>query len=102
MDVLLVYEGRKADHCQLARYHAPNPLRFIWHHVQPKEAGGATVEENLAQLCDNDHYAVHRLMWELANGGVVSKGSRYQMALARAGYEACVAAGTTSQIPNEG
>lgn len=51
----------------------------------------------------NCHYAVHSLMWELAWG--ITPGPTYtleQMALARQGYEAAVAAGTVAKMPKEG
>jgi HNH endonuclease len=93
----------KASRCEIARYHRPAPLRFIWHHVLPQACGGKTEPSNLAQLCDNDHYAVHLLMWHLAHGGIppAVKGTRAQRALAQRGYDAAVAAGTQDQIPKE-
>jgi hypothetical protein len=33
--------------------HRPVPLRFVFHHVQPQEAGGQTVAGNLIQICDS-------------------------------------------------
>jgi len=92
-----------ADHYQISRRHIPQPLRFVWHHIQPHEAGGATTAENLAQLCDSCHYSTHRLLWHLARGeplGIVPR--RAQLELARQGYAACQAAGTVDRIPNEG
>ena len=89
--------------CQASGSHDPVPLRFVWHHVQPHECGGATSAENLVQLCDSCHYSVHRLLWHLAKGlpaGPIPR--RAQQALAVRGYQACVAAGTVAQIPNEG
>ena len=92
-----------ATTCVASGSHNPKPLRFVWHHVQPHEAGGPTVAANLAQLCDSCHYSVHRLLWHLAQGvavGMVPRKS--QLALAQQGYNACVAAGTVTKIPNEG
>src|SRR5262249_12710475 len=74
-----------AVRCQLAAYHAPRPLRFVWHHIQPAAAGGATIAANLAQVCDNCHYAVHVIMWQLANSQPLSRCSRAQLLLARQG-----------------
>ena len=93
----------KAASCQLAIIHQPKPLRFVWHHVLPETCGGLTQTGNLASVCDNDHYAVHVLMWYLANGGIPLgvKGTRKQLALARLGYEQAVAAGTAGRIPKE-
>lgn len=82
--------------------HRPKPLRFVWHHIQPKEAGGQTVDANLAQLCDSCHYTIHRLMWYMAHGTALPKVHRNQLKLATQGYEACVTAGTVNKIPNEG
>ena len=94
----------KADHCEISTMasHYPPPLRFVWHHIQPQEAGGATVATNLAQLCDSCHYAIHDVMHALAKELPVPRAHRDQLKLAREGYEACVAAGTVGKIPNEG
>ena len=92
-----------ADHCQISKTHRPEPLRFVWHHIWPKETGGPTTRENLASLCDSCHYSVHRLLWHLARGeplGIVPR--RAQLELARQGYVACQRAGTVDRIPNEG
>jgi HNH endonuclease len=94
--------------CQASGSHDPLPLRFVWHHVQPAEAGGLTVASNLVQLCDSCHYSVHRLLWHLAQNelhGPVPLGPvprRVQLALALTGFSKCMAAGTVAQIPNEG
>jgi hypothetical protein len=83
--------------------HRPVPLRFVWHHVQPKEAGGLTVAVNLVQVCDGCHYSVHRIMWHLARSlPPPAPLNRAQNGLARHGFDACVAAGTVARIPNEG
>ncbi len=94
--------GRAAT-CVASASHSPEPLRYVWHHVQPKEAGGATIPENLASVCDSCHYTIHRLMWNLAQGlsiGTVPR--KTQLALAQQGYNKCLAAGTVAKIPNEG
>jgi HNH endonuclease len=104
----------KPTSCEITAYHVPEPVRFVLHHIQPKEAGGATVESNLANLCDNCHYGVHRLMYymRLQNEGNTLTSDqqqlldhpprRAQLALAKQGFDACVAAGTVNDIPNEG
>jgi HNH endonuclease len=103
---MVTFEGGRASHCQLAAYHAPEPLRYVFHHIQPQEAGGVTAEENLAQVCDGCHIAVHVLLYALARGGgslpAGVRVNRRQLALARQGYEACAAAGTVNRIPDEG
>ena len=92
-----------AVRCDASKAHSPVPLRFVWHHVQPQEAGGATVAGNLVQLCDSCHYSVHRLLWQLANGLPVQRAPRRaQLALAQRGFAACTAAGTLAQVPDEG
>ncbi len=83
-------------------FHRPKPMRFVWHHVQPLVAGGKTVPANLASLCDSCHYSIHVLLWHLGQRTTpLVKGTRRQRALARRGYEACVAAGTVGLIPKE-
>jgi len=83
--------------------HRPTPLRFVWHHIQPQEAGGATVTENLVSLCDSCHYSIHRILWTLKQGTPLPKHlNSTQVGYAQAGYSRCVAAGTVAQIPNEG
>jgi len=90
--------------CQVAKWtHRPVATRYVKHHIQPQTAGGKTVPENLATLCDNCHYTVHMLLFNLAKGTVPPmKGTRAQRALAQQGYAACVAANTVDKIPNEG
>lgn len=43
----------QADHCEASGTHSPTPLRHVWHHVQPHEAGGPTTSANLVQVCDS-------------------------------------------------
>jgi hypothetical protein len=103
VSLLLEFRGVTASRCLASASHSPVPLRFVWHHVQPHEAGGLTVPENLVELCDSCHYSIHRLLWHLAKGlpaGLVPR--QAQLALATRGYDACVAAGTVARIPNEG
>jgi hypothetical protein len=93
----------KASKCEGSGSHSPMPLRYVWHHIQPRETGGATVPANLVQLCDSCHYSAHRLMYQLARGLPLDKPPRLVLlALATRGYQACIEAGTTDQIPNEG
>lgn len=103
-----------AGSCTVTRTHQPEPVRFVWHHVQPKEAGGQTVASNLVEICDNCHYTIHRLMWIMASqslgrpvtpdqlGMLARPPRRVQLGIAKEGFAACQAAGTVPQIPNEG
>jgi hypothetical protein len=93
----------KAVRCELSATVGSHPARrFVWHHVLPQACGGLTVPANLAQLCDNDHYAVHDLMWLLAQGGTPAKPyTRAQLALATRGWQEAVAAGTAGKMPKE-
>jgi hypothetical protein len=104
MSALLTLPGYgKATMCVASGSHSPVPLRYVWHHIQPQEAGGTTVLANLIQVCDSCHYSIHRLMYHLAQAGPLGPVPRQaQLAFATQGYEACVAAGTVAQIPNEG
>src|SRR6266480_8072976 len=89
----------RATSCQVSASHSPQPLRYVYHHIQPKEAGGPTTPENTVPCCDSCHYSIHRLLWHLAKGlptGPVPR--RAQLTLAKRGYAACVAAGTVAQI----
>lgn len=98
-------EVGKAMSCSISANHTPAPLRFIWHHILPKSCGGTTVAANLASLCDNCHYAIHALMYELkANGKITPsrKNGKLRMQYAQQGYDQAVAAGTVAHIPNEG
>jgi hypothetical protein len=93
----------RAQRCQASASHSPVPLRFVWHHVQPHEAGGLTVAANLIEICDSCHYSIHRLLWILANKlprGPVPRQS--QLAYAQLGYARCLVAGTVDKIPDEG
>lgn len=103
MQALLEFAGARATQCMGSGAHAPQVLRFVWHHIQPREAGGATEPENLVELCDSCHYSVHRLLWRMAQSqplGFVPR--QAQLKFAKLGYERCKAAGTVDQIPNEG
>lgn len=93
----------KATRCELGnppRTHVPR--RFVWHHILPQACGGKTEAGNLAQVCDSCHYAVHDLMWWLAQGQAPARPwTGPQMALAEQGYQAAVAAGTAGHMPKE-
>jgi hypothetical protein len=114
MSALLEYAGVPATRCDASGTHNPRPLRFVWHHVQPHEAGGPTVPANLVQVCDSCHYTIHRILWVMAQialqkpvtdvqrAYITNPPRQAQLALASKGYDACVAAGTIAQIPNEG
>jgi len=114
MGSMLTFEGTSATICVASSSHSPVPLRYVWHHIQPQEAGGQTVPENLAQVCDSCHYTIHRLMWimgQIALGKFITSEQRKQvttpprrsqLVLAGKGYEACRLAGTIGKIPNEG
>jgi len=111
---LLTFNGFKATRCEASGTHNPVPLRYVWHHVQPREAGGVTASANLVQVCDSCHYTIHRIMWvmaQIAQGATVTDEQRAyithpprlaQRTLAGKGYDACLTAGTIDQIPNEG
>jgi hypothetical protein len=114
MSALLEYEGTTASRCDASATHNPVPLRYVWHHIQPQEAGGLTTPSNLVQLCDSCHYSVHRILWTMAcialghpvtdvqRGYVTHPPRKAQLQLASRGYDACAGAGTTAKIPNEG
>ena len=113
-ELLLEFAGSPANRCDASHTHTPTPLRFVWHHIQPQEAGGQTVSANLVQVCDSCHYTIHRLLWvyrlvalglpvtDVQRGYITKPPRRAQLALASQGYEACRVAGTIPQIPNEG
>jgi hypothetical protein len=93
----------RAVRCDASGSHSPAPLRFVWHHIQPHEAGGETVATNLVEVCDSCHYTIHRLLWHLAKGEPVGLVPRQtQLTLATLGFNKCMAAGTVARIPNEG
>ncbi|MGH7240487.1 MAG: HNH endonuclease signature motif containing protein, partial [Candidatus Saccharimonadales bacterium] len=96
----------KPTACAVTTYHVPRVTRFVLHHIQPKEAGGPTVTENLVGVCDGCHYTIHRIMFALAcnklgkpvppdyQNALDNPPRRAQLALAQQGFDACVAAGT--------
>jgi hypothetical protein len=114
METLLEFAGSPANRCDASATHTPVPLRFVWHHIQPQEAGGQTVSANLVQVCDSCHYTIHRLMWvmrlvalqlpvtDVQKAYITKPPRRAQLVLAGQGYEACRIAGTIDKIPNEG
>lgn len=88
--------------CANPVHHAPPPARSVRHHILPLEAGGTNTDDNKVWLCDTDHYTVHHIMYEWAQGRVVHGFDAYQRNLAAEGYGRAVAAGTVDKIPNEG
>lgn len=94
----------KATRCEAYGSHRPQPLRFVWHHVLPEACGGKAEPGNLAQVCDSCHYSIHILLWLLARGGLgdgTIRGTKGQRAIAQAGYDKAVAAGSAGKIPKE-
>ena len=88
--------------CVVPIIHRPRPLRFVWHHVLPQTCGGQTNRENCISVCDNCHYSVHILMWNLANHRPVpDRPNQAQLRFAMTGYQDAVAAGTAVKIPKE-
>lgn len=96
--------GVKASKCQAgAQLKHHTALRFVWHHILPQVCGGKSEAANLAELCDNCHYAVHEVLWGLAHGAPPSReATTVQFQLAKVGYDLAVAAGTQGKIPREG
>ena len=91
-----------AQECAAVKEHRPRPLRHIWHHILPQACGGKTVVTNLVSLCDNCHYAIHVLLWQLGQGESIDGHiNHFQRKIAQQGYEAAVVAGTVSLIPKE-
>lgn len=96
----------RAIECSLYRSHNPSPLRFVWHHILPVSCGGTTIASNLVQVCDNCHYGIHELLWDLkVNNGVfvmyktLANTPRGRYAIQ--GYLAASAMGTLDQIPRQ-
>lgn len=109
MSALLVHPatGQLATHCSAARRHNPTPVRFVWHHILPQEAGGQTISANLVSLCDTCHYLIHDLLWVLVRDGGSKigwgrHGGAVHRDLAWRGYQAALAAGVLNRIPHEG
>ena len=95
--------GVKAVRCQFGAQEAHHPaLRYVWHHILPQVCGGKSTKDNLAELCDNCHYAVHSVLYALSRGAAPAKAATAdQFDLAEQGYRLAVAAGTQGKIPKE-
>lgn len=95
--------GVRASRCQFGeqlKHHTA--LRFVWHHILPQVCGGKSTTSNLAELCDNCHYAVHAIMYALSRGAAPDKrATEAQFTLANAGFQLAVQAGTAGKIPKE-
>lgn len=104
MSALLEVPGLgKATSCVISKRHSPVPTRYVWHHILPQVCGGKTTPENLVSLCDNCHYSIHALMYEMSQSWTLFKGSnKKQLALATQGYHEAALAGTANLLPNEG
>lgn len=52
--------------CKCVRYHAPVPLAFQVHHVQPRGWAGPDIPENRVTICgtchDNTHHALDEVV----------------------------------------
>jgi hypothetical protein len=96
----------RATECTCDNEHRPAPLRFVWHHILPEVCGGHTIRSNLVSVCDNCHYGIHALMYDLKINGVFSAYARFgatrRAYFAREGYVAAIAAGTVARIPSTG
>lgn len=103
LEPLRTFEGVTASKCQFgSQSTAHTALRFVWHHILPQVCGGKTVSSNLAELCDNCHYAVHAVMYALSRGATPPKAATgQQFDLAKQGYDLAVKAGTQGKIPKE-
>ena len=102
--VYLPMVGR-ASKCAVSDSHRPAPMRYVWHHVLPKTCGGRSTAVNLVALCDNCHFSVHVLLYQMKIKGMITPSpinNRARIKLAIQGYRAAVAAGTVDKIPNEG
>lgn len=100
----------RATSCACSRQHAPRPARYVWHHVLPQVCGGTTTADNLVSVCDNAHYAIHVVLWQIAhthqlgpaimNRHLASR-NKFIRKMAQQGFAAAELAGTVQRIPNE-
>lgn len=82
------------DQCQVHRFHRPPVLETELHHIQPRGMGGADTPANRVAVCGTGHANVHVNMRRLCRDAQARLvGTRSERALARAGFEAWVAAG---------
>lgn len=82
--------GAREPVCVLHRYHAPQPLRLVAHHVWPLGHGGpAGKKAELALMCDNGHAAIHEILKVMLAGMLLPPhfGARTERRMARRGYE---------------
>lgn len=95
----------KAKTCQCVARHSPAPARYVWHHVLPQVCGGVTTQSNLVSVCDNAHYAIHKLMYAMLvkDQHTINRIGRndFFMKMAVSGYGLAVERGTESKIPKE-
>ncbi len=85
--------------CALHKDHgSARPIRGAVHHVWPVGAGGPDTAANRVTICSNGHDAVHATMWELVNGRPPPRCARSELALARQGVAAWLAAGKPGSI----
>jgi hypothetical protein len=85
--------------CELHVNHgSAKPIRGVVHHVQPRGAGGPDTEANKVHICSNGHDAVHAVMWELVNDRPAPHCAKTELAMARRGIAAWVAAGKPGSI----
>lgn len=96
----------KASTCVLYGSHNPVPLRFVWHHILPQSCGGKTTRSNLVSVCDNCHYGIHELLWDLKlNGGMFVQYQNFantpRAKYAIQGYTAALAMDRIGDIPKQ-
>jgi hypothetical protein len=103
-----------ATQCVASGSHAPDPSRYVWHHVQPESCGGPTNRGNCIETCDSCHYTIHRMLYAMARATLMlpipptyiplleHPPRRAQLMYAKLGYDRCNDAGTLTKVPNEG
>lgn len=97
----------RATSCACVGDHRPAPLRYVWHHILPEVCGGKSSKDNLVSVCDNCHYGIHAMLYDLKlhgpplrTYGRFAGTKRAQIALE--GYAAAAQAGVVDKIPSEG
>lgn len=89
------------DQCQVHGSHRPPVLETQVHHVQPIYLMGPDTPDNKVRICGTGHESVHVLIRALVAGRPLPKAGRADLALARRGYDAWVAAGRPTKAGTE-
>jgi 5-methylcytosine-specific restriction endonuclease McrA len=77
----------KTHSCSISKYHYPRVVDTDLHHIIPREYKGPTIPENLVEVCNNCHRAIHEYIDATLGLKPVPKVSKAQRKYAEKGLK---------------